>query len=87
MSWRIVVAVLVTVFVALLLSVTMGDPLRMATDTIVDSNGAGENSDAAQMAEEGVRAFQNLIWVIVFGAMAWGAWYVFRREVTRGGGL
>lgn len=87
MSWRIVVAVLVTVFLALLLSMTMGDPLRMATDAVVESDSAGQNSDAAEMADTGIRAFENLIYIIVFGSMAWGAWYIFRREITRGGGL
>lgn len=84
MSWRVIAAVLVAVFAALLVSMTTADPLHQVGDTFEDIDGGGQ--DVEDQANMGERAYGNLILIIVFGVLAWGAWFVLREEVTRGGG-
>lgn len=87
MSWRVVATVIIAIFAILLLSVTTAGPLYEATSAIedVDENaGEGGRFDSAEVADAGQRAYGNLMLILPFGLIAWGAWYLLRRELTEG---
>lgn len=85
MSWRVIVAVMIAVFAILAVSMTTADPIRTVTDSIEEADdGSGGNYDTAKQAADGIRAYGNLIKILVFGLICWGAWRVVRREVTEG---
>lgn len=87
MSWRVAAAVMIAIAAALLISATTADPLRTATDSIEEADPPGGRFDLGQYVDKGLRAYGNMILIIVFGLMGWGIWRVLRREATRGGGL
>lgn len=86
MSWRVIAALMIAIFAIVVVSATTADPLRQVTDSIEEvDNGEGGNFDTAKQASDGIRAYGNLILILVFGLIAWGAWRVVRREITQGG--
>lgn len=84
MSWRIVATVFIVVFSALIVSATTAGPIHEVTDTIADMDDDGGQYDAQQQADQGLRAYGNLFLIMIFGTIAYGAWYLFRREVSEG---
>lgn len=85
MSWRLVATVMIAIFALLTLMTVTAQPIHTVTDSIVEiDNGEGGHYDTAQQAESSIRGLFNTILVLVFGFIAWAAWFVFRRELTEG---
>ena len=85
MSWRLVSTVMIAIFAVLLLMTMTAQPIHTATDAIVDiDDGEGGQYDTAQQAESSIRGYFNTMLILVFGFIAWGVWYLFRRELTTG---
>ena len=85
MSWRLIATIFIAIFAILLVSASTAGPIHQVTDTLadLDDDGGGEFS-AQQQANEGVRAYSNLILIFVFGLVGWGAWYLLRKELSEG---
>lgn len=85
MSWRVVATVFIAIFAILLVSTTTANPIHEVTDSIVEiDDGQGDNYDTSNQAADGLRAYGNLILILVFGIIAWGAWFILRKELTEG---
>lgn len=85
MSWRVIAAIMIALFAILTVSAVTADPIRQVTDTIAEvDDGQGGNYDTESQADSGIRAYENLILVLVFGLIGWGGWRVLRRELTEG---
>jgi len=82
MSWRVVAAVMIAIFSIVIVSAATAEPLRQTTDALEDLDGA--DSDVSEQADSGIRAYGNLILILSFGIIGWGAWRVLRREITEG---
>ncbi len=85
MSWRIITTVFIVLISIIIVSSATAGPINEVTDTLVEiDDGAGDNYDTEQQAESGLRAYSHLILILAFGTIAYGAWYIFRREVSEG---
>lgn len=85
MSWRVVSVVMIALFAILVLSTTTAGPLHEVTDTLVEiDDGDGGQYDTSAVAAAGLRAYGNLILILSFGLIAWGSWFILRRELTEG---
>jgi len=82
MSWRVIAAIMIAVFVIVAIMTMVAQPIRDVGDSIVDASGS--NSDVQQQRDMGIRAFENLGLLLIGGLLAWGGWRVLRRELTRG---
>jgi len=82
MSWRLVATVLIALFAIITLSVTMAEPIRDVTDKIVDQS--DNNQEVVDYADSTIRAWSDMILILIAGIMIWGGWRVLRREVTEG---
>lgn len=87
MSWRVVAALLIAIFAILAFSTLATEPLYDIGDTfqdIADSDADVDSSEVADQRTSGIRAFENLVLILVGGLLAWGAWRVLRKELTEG---
>ena len=85
MSWRVVSVVFIAVFALLTVSAMTATPIHNVTDTFADMDeDTSGQFDAAAQAAAGLRAYSNLILILVFGLIAWGSWYILRNELTEG---
>jgi TRAP-type C4-dicarboxylate transport system permease small subunit len=84
MSWRTVAAVVIAVFSLTIIWVTLGDPLIQIANSFKDIGTSGQFNYDSKI-DGLVGTWFNTILVAVFGLMAWGAWRLLRRELTRGG--
>ena len=87
MSWRLVATVMIAIFTILTLSVVTAGPLHQATDAIteMDDNGKSEHGlNTGQFVDSGIRAYGDMILIFSFGLIAYGCWYLLRRELSAG---
>lgn len=87
MSWRVVAAVMIAIFAILAFNTLAAEPIRDIGDSIQDSadkNPDVDSGDVQQQRDSGIRAFDNLMLILVGGLLAWSAWRVLRRELTEG---
>jgi len=85
MSWRLIATVMIAIFALLTVMTMTAQPIHTVTDSIVEiDDGEGGQFDTAQQAESSIRGYFNAILVLVFGFIAWGAWFLLRRELTEG---
>lgn len=85
MSWRLIATILIAVFALVTLWTVTAQPMHTVTDSIVEiDDGEGGQYDTEQTADSYLRGYFNTILVLVFGLIAYGAWFVLRRELTEG---
>lgn len=85
MSWRLITTVMVAIFGILLMMTMTAQPIHTVTDSIVEiDDGEGGQYDTAEQAESSIRGYFNAMLVVIFGIIAWAAWWVLRRELTTG---
>lgn len=85
MSWRLVATVMIAIFAIVTLMTMTAQPIHTVTDSIVEiDDGQGGHYDTAQQAESSIRGYFNAMLVLIFGLIAWAAWFVLRRELTEG---
>lgn len=84
MSWRIVTTVFIVLFSVIIVSASTAGPINEVTSTLAEMDDDGGQYDAQQQADSGLRAYSHLILILAFGTVAYGAWYIFRREVSEG---
>lgn len=86
MSWRVVVTVMIAIFTILTLSVVTVGPLHQSTGAITELDDPDDSNalDATEFVEDGTRAYGDLILIFSFGLVAYGSWYILRRELTAG---
>lgn len=85
MSWRLITTVMVAIFGVLLMMTMTAQPIHTVTDSIVEiDDGEGGQYDTAEQAESSIRGYFNAMLVVIFGIIAWAAWWVLRRELTTG---
>lgn len=85
MSWRLITTVMIAIFGIVLMMTMTAQPIHTVTDSIVEiDDGEGGQYDTAEQAESSIRGYFNAMLVVIFGLIAWAAWWVLRRELTTG---
>lgn len=86
MSWRLVATIMIAIFSILTLSVVTAGPLHQATGAITEmDDGTSEHGlDTDGFVNAGLQAYSDMILIFVFGLIAYGAWYLLRRELSAG---
>jgi len=82
MSWRLVATVMISIFALVTLMTVTAQPMHTVTDSIAEMDDGGGEYDTGEQAESSIRGYFNAILVLVFGLIAWGAWFLLRRELT-----
>lgn len=88
MGWRVIAAVFAVIFLISIVQSTFADALVQFATAMSDTGTysfGGLDGNAFITGLPGTWFAMGLI--AIFGVMAWGAWRVVRRELTRGGGL
>jgi len=85
MSWRTVAVVFILVFAIAITQATLADPLLSVSEDLNETGDYdNEHFDGNSLITEMPGHWFNMGLVAMFGLMAWGAWRVFREELTRG---
>lgn len=84
MSWRTAAAVIIAVFALIVVWTVFADPLIEIGNAFQEFDTSGQfNYDST--IDGLIGSWFDMIIFGVFGLLAWGAWRVVRRELTRGG--
>lgn len=83
MSWRTIATIMTVVFVAVAAWMTLADPLLSVAEAFKGLETSGYFGYDARV-DGLVGSFFNMFLVLIFGVIAWGVWWVIRRELSTG---
>lgn len=87
MSWKTVATVIIIVFAIALAQMVMAAPLLDVANSLNDSGDyENEHFDGNEKINDLPDIWFNMGLIGIFGLMAWGVWFVVKRELTRGRG-
>lgn len=86
MSVRAAAVALFLIAGFVIIGVTLAGPLTTVADSINDTGDYSDvgGNDGNAIITGLVDAWFNIVLIVIFGTMAWAAWFVYRREATRG---
>jgi len=84
MVWRIGATIMIVVFVLLVTWVSLASPLVEVGQSFQDVDTSGQ-FDSDSKIDGYIGGWFALFPLTIFGIIAWGFWYVYRQELTRGG--
>jgi hypothetical protein len=82
-SWRTIATIIIVVFVGVAAWMALADPLVMIAEAFkgLETSGYFGYNDRVDGL---VGSFFNMFLILIFGVIAWGVWWVVRRELSTG---
>lgn len=87
MGWKAVVTVLIVVFGVVIIQMAMASPLVSISESLNETGDySNDHFDGNEVIGDMPDIWFNMGLIAIFGIMAWGIWWIIRRELTRGRG-